>query len=67
MVIYDKAKYTDWSTREDIKTNLRVDLIILLDMCRYLPVTIDDVYKEMLEQEKYFKKYARSSNIIKRF
>ncbi len=47
------------STREDIKATLQVDLIILLDKYGYPPVTIDDVYKEVLEQAKNFKKYAR--------
>ena len=59
IVVDDKAKYTDWSTREDIKANLQVDLIILLDKYDYPPVTIDDVYKEVLEQAENFKKYAK--------
>lgn len=58
-VVDDKAKYTDWSTREDIKANLQVDLILLLDKYGYPPVTIDDVYKEVLEQAENFKKYAK--------
>ena len=58
-VVDNKAKYTDWSTREDIKATLQVDLIILLDKYGYPPVTIDDVYKEVLEQAENFKKYAR--------
>jgi type I restriction enzyme R subunit len=57
-IVDDKAKYTDWSTRADIKANLQVDLIILLDKYGYPPVTIDDVYKEVLEQAENFKKYA---------
>ena len=57
-IVDDKAKYTDWSTREDIKANLQVDLILLLDEFGYPPVTIDDVYKEVLEQAENFKKYA---------
>lgn len=59
IVVDDKAKYTDWSTREDIKANLQVDLIILLDKYGYPPVTIDDVYKEVLEQAENFKKYSK--------
>lgn len=59
VVVDDKAKYTDWSTREDIKANLQVDLIILLDKYGYPPVTIDDVYKEVLEQAENFKKYVK--------
>jgi type I restriction enzyme R subunit len=57
-IVDDKARYTDWSTREDIKANLQVDLIILLDEYGYPPVTIDDVYKEVLEQAENFKKYS---------
>lgn len=57
-IVDDKAKYTDWSTRDDIKANLQVDLILLLDEFDYPPVTIDDVYKEVLEQAENFKKYA---------
>nr|MCR5587722.1 DUF3387 domain-containing protein [Lachnospiraceae bacterium] len=57
IVVEDKAKYPDFSTREDIKANLQVDLILLLDKYDYPPVTIDDVYKEVLEQAENFKKY----------
>ncbi len=62
LVVDDKAKYTDWSTREDIKATLQVDLIILLDKYGYPPVTIDDVYKEVLEQAENFKKYAKKED-----
>ena len=58
LIVDDKAKYTDWSTREDIKATLQVDLILLLDKFGYPPVTMDDVYKEVLEQAENFKKYA---------
>lgn len=56
-IVDDKARYTDWSTRADIKANLQVDLILLLDEFDYPPVTLDDVYKEVLEQAENFKKY----------
>ena len=59
LIVDDKAKYTDFSTREDIKASLQVDLIVLLDKYGYPPVTIDDVYKEVLEQAENFKKYAK--------
>ena len=48
LIVDDKSRYTDWSTRDDIKANLQVDLILLLDEFDYPPVTIDDVYKEVL-------------------
>lgn len=59
IIVDDQAKYTDWSTREDIKATLQVDLILLLDEFGYPPVTIDDVYKEVLDQAENFKKYAQ--------
>jgi len=59
VIVDDKARYTDWATREDIKANLQVDLILLLDEFDYPPVTIDDVYKEVLEQAENFKKYSK--------
>ena len=33
-------------------------MILLLDEFDYHPVTLDDVYKEVLEQAENFKKYA---------
>ena len=57
-IVDDKAHYTDWSTREDIKSNLQFDLAVILDEYGYPPATIDDVYKEVLEQAENFKKYA---------
>jgi hypothetical protein len=41
-----------------IKANLQFDLAVVLDEYGYPPVTIDDVYKEVLEQAENFKKYA---------
>jgi len=56
-VVDDKAKYTDWDHREDIKAELKVDLIILLAENDYPPVDRDEVYKEIFEQAENFKKY----------
>lgn len=56
-VVDDKAKYTDWNQREDIKAELKVDLIILLANNDYPPVDRDEVYKEIFEQAENFKKY----------
>tara|TARA_B100001971_G_scaffold208710_2_gene231004 strand:- start:20674 stop:21360 length:687 start_codon:yes stop_codon:yes gene_type:complete len=56
-VVDDKAKYTDWSQRTDIKAELKVDLIILLAENDYPPVDRDEVYKEIFEQAENFKKY----------
>jgi len=56
-VVDDKAKYTDWSRRNDIKAELKADLIILLAEYGYPPVDRDEVYKEIFEQAENFKKY----------
>jgi len=55
-VVDDKAKYTDWSKRDDIKAELKVDLIILLAEFGYPPVDRDEVYKEIFEQAENFRK-----------
>ena len=56
-VVDDKAKYTDWSKREDIKAELKVGLIMLLATHGYPPVDRDEVYKEIFEQAENFKTY----------
>ncbi|MCF8392040.1 MAG: DUF3387 domain-containing protein, partial [Bacteroidales bacterium] len=55
-VVDDKANYTDWSRRDDIKAELKADLIILLAENDYPPVDRDEVYKEIFEQAENFKK-----------
>lgn len=59
-VVDDKAKYTDWSQRADIKAELKVDLIMLLAENGYPPVDRDEVYKEIFEQAENFKRYQRA-------
>jgi len=53
----DKARYTDWSHKADIKAELKVDLILTLDKHGYPPVPKDEVFKEIFEQAENFKKY----------
>ena len=55
-VVDDKAKYTDWSQRDDIKAELKVDLIMLLAKFKYPPVSRDEVYQEIFMQAENFKK-----------
>ncbi|MGO5077955.1 type I restriction endonuclease subunit R [Oscillospiraceae bacterium LCP25S3_E3] len=57
-IVDDKARYTDWAVKDDIKAALQFDLAVVLDEYGYPPVTIDDVFKEVLEQAENFKKYA---------
>jgi type I restriction enzyme, R subunit len=60
-VVDDKARYTDWDRRDDIKAELKADLIILLAEHGYPPVDRDEVYKEIFEQAENFKKYQSVS------
>src|SRR5690554_4925042 len=55
-LVDSQAKYPDWSKREDIKSALKVGLIILLDEHGYPPVERDEVYKDIFEQAENFKK-----------
>lgn len=63
IVVDDKAKYTDWSHRDDIKAELKADLIILLAENNYPPIDRDEVYKEIFEQAENFKKYRGDKDV----
>ncbi len=56
-VVDDKAKYTDWNKQENIKAELKADLIVLLANNDYPPIDRDEVYKEIFEQAENFKQY----------
>jgi type I restriction enzyme R subunit len=56
-IVDDKAKYTDWSERDDIKAELKVDLILVLAKHGYPPVDKDEVYKQIFLQAENFKKH----------
>lgn len=58
-IVDDKARYTDWSHRDDIKAELKVDLILVLADNGYPPVPKDEVFKEIFEQAENFKKYSK--------
>jgi type I restriction enzyme R subunit len=51
-----QAQFPDWSKREDIKSALKVGIILLLDEHGYPPVTRDEVYKDIFEQAENFKR-----------
>lgn len=57
-IVDDKAKYTDWAQRDDIKAELKVDLILVLAEHGYPPVPKDEVFKEIFEQAENFKRYS---------
>lgn len=55
-LVDDKARYTDWNKRDDIKAELKVDLIMLLAEHGYPPVDNDEVFKEIFAQAENFKR-----------
>ena len=56
-IVDDKAKYPDWSQRDDIKAELKVALVLVLAEHGYPPVDKDEVYKEIYAQAENFKKH----------
>jgi type I restriction enzyme R subunit len=52
----EQARFPDWSKRDDIKSALKVELILLLDEFGYPPVERDEVYVEIFEQAENFKR-----------
>jgi len=55
-LVEGQAKFPDWNKRDDIKSSLKVGLILLLDEFGYPPVERDEVYVEIFEQAENFKK-----------
>lgn len=51
----DKAQYTDWSNRNDIKSQLKIGLIILLYENGYPPQWSEEVFDMVLEQAENYK------------
>ena len=56
VIVDNQAKFPDWNRRDDIKSALKVDLILILDEFGYPPVERDEVYVEIFEQAENFKK-----------
>ncbi|HKL86375.1 MAG TPA: type I restriction endonuclease subunit R [Treponemataceae bacterium] len=56
ILVNGQAKFPDWNKRDDIKSALKVGLILLLDKFGYPPVERDEVYVEIFEQAENFKK-----------
>lgn len=56
IIVDNVTKYPAWSQRDDIKAQLKVDIILVLAKHGYPPVANDEVYKDILEQAENFKK-----------
>ena len=55
-IVDEKSIFTDWNKRDEIKAELKVELIILLAKYDYPPVDRDEVFKEILEQAEISKR-----------
>lgn len=56
-LVDDKSKFVDWSTRDDIKNQLNMDLTLLLYKNGYPPEWDEEVFERVMEQAENFKKY----------
>ena len=55
-LVNDKAQFADWSTREDIKSQLNMELTVLLYKNGYPPQWDEEVFEKVLEQAENMKK-----------
>lgn len=55
VIVDDKVKFVDWNHRDDIKSSLKVELILVLAKFKYPPISRDEVYKEIFEQAQNVK------------
>lgn len=57
VMVDQQTNFPDAFKREDIKSSIKVELILLLDEHGYPPVERDEVYVEIFEQAENFKRY----------
>lgn len=57
-LVDDKAQFADWSTRDDIKNQMNMDLTVLLYKNGYPPEWDEEVFEKVMEQAENFKKYV---------
>lgn len=55
-LVDDKAQFADWSTRDDIKSQLNMDLTVLLYQNGYPPEWDEEIFEKVLAQAENFKK-----------
>ncbi len=65
-IVNDKAKYTDWSCREDIKAELKVDLMLVLADNDYPPFPKTKYSKKFLNKLKISKNITKNDFIFSR-
>lgn len=57
-LVDDKSQYADWSTRDDIKNQLNMDLTVLLYKNGYPPEWDEEVFEKVMEQAENFKSHG---------
>ena len=57
-LVDNKSEFADWSTRNDIKNRLNMDLTVLLYKSGYPPEWDEEVFERVMEQAENFKKYS---------
>lgn len=57
-LVEQQATVADWNNRDDIKAELKMNVIILLAGAGYPPKIHDEVFKEILEQAENFKRHS---------
>ena len=55
-LVDDKSRFADWSTRDDIKSQLNMDLTVLLYKNGYPPEWDEEVFEKVMEQAENFKR-----------
>ncbi|MDQ1096488.1 MULTISPECIES: type I restriction enzyme endonuclease domain-containing protein [Chryseobacterium] len=53
-IVDNTARFPDYNDREDIKAQLKMEIIVKLHEYGYPPIKQDDVYKNVLEQAGNF-------------
>lgn len=53
-IVENTTKYPAWKEREDLKAQLKMEIIVKLHQYKYPPITQEEVYKEVLEQAGNF-------------
>lgn len=59
-LVDDKAQFADWSTRDDIKSQLNMDLTVLLYQNGYPPEWDEEIFEKVLAQAENFKKNEKA-------
>jgi len=57
-LVDDRLQYANWSTSNEIKSLLNMDLTVLLYQNGYPPEWDEEVFEKVMEQAENFKKYS---------